>query len=105
MSAWTSPEFDDHEQVRQFADPQAGVPLAERGILHAPDHVINAGGIISGLEEVYAMPGRSGSEPTPLGERPARIHDRLAEIFERAAADGRTPEATAERMARELINR
>src|SRR4051812_28308539 len=25
MSAWTSPEFDDHEQVCQFADPASGL--------------------------------------------------------------------------------
>ncbi|HWE45649.1 MAG TPA: Glu/Leu/Phe/Val dehydrogenase dimerization domain-containing protein, partial [Caulobacteraceae bacterium] len=25
MSAWTSPEFDDHEQVCQFADPATGL--------------------------------------------------------------------------------
>lgn len=89
----------------QLASPQAGEALAARGILYAPDYVINAGGVISGLEEFYAMPGRSGSETTPLAERLARIHDRLIEIFERTAADGRTPEATAERMARELIGR
>lgn len=89
----------------QLASPAAGAALAARGVLYAPDYVINAGGVISGLEEFFSMPGRSGSEPTPLAERLARIHDRLAEIFERATREGRTPEATAEQMARELIGR
>lgn len=89
----------------QLASPAAGVTLAERGILYAPDFVINAGGIISGLEEYLKMPGRSGHVDTPLPVRLAGIHDRLAEIFERAARDHQTPEATAERLARELIGR
>ena len=67
--------------------------------------VINAGGISSGLEEFFAMPGRRGSAAPPLDARLAAIHDRLLEIFDRAEAEGRTPEATAEAMARELIGR
>jgi len=89
----------------QLASRQAGEALAARGILFAPDYVINAGGIISGLEEYFKMPGRSGTEATPLVKRLARIHDRLTEIFERAASEHRPPEATAEQMARELIGR
>lgn len=89
----------------QLASADAGIALAERGILYAPDFVINAGGIISGLEEYLRMPGRSGRVDTPLPARLAGIHDRLAEIFERAGRDHQTPEATAERRARELIGR
>jgi leucine dehydrogenase len=89
----------------QLASSDAGEALAARGILFAPDYVINAGGIISGLEEFFKMPGRNGSEATPLSVRLARIYDRLKEIFERAASEGRPPEAMAEQMARELIGR
>jgi leucine dehydrogenase len=74
-------------------------------VLYAPDYVINAGGVMSGIEEVLAMPGRSGSDPRSLDERLAGIHDRLLEIFDRAEAERRPPEAVAERMARELIGR
>ncbi|MFZ0499632.1 MAG: Glu/Leu/Phe/Val dehydrogenase dimerization domain-containing protein [Steroidobacteraceae bacterium] len=89
----------------QLASAAAGVALAERGILYAPDFVINAGGIISALEEYFRMPGREGRVDAPLPTRLAGIHDRLAEIFERAALQHQTPEATAERWARELIGR
>lgn len=89
----------------QLASAAAGVILAERGILYAPDFVINAGGIISGLEECLRMPGRSGHVDKPLPARLAGIRGRLAEIFERSARDGQTPAATAERLARELIGR
>lgn len=89
----------------QLASPKAGALLAERGVLYAPDYVINAGGVMSGMEEFFAMPGRKGSEPRPLDERLASIHDRLLEIFDRAGTERRPPEVTAERMARELIGR
>ncbi len=89
----------------QLASRAAGEALAARGILYAPDYVINAGGIISGMEEYLKMPGRSGNVDAPLTARLARIHDRLREIFDRAARTGQTPEATAEQMARELIGR
>lgn len=89
----------------QLDSPAAGIALAKNGILYAPDFVINAGGIISGLEEYLKMPGRTGHVDTPLPVRLGAIHDRLAEIFERSARESQTPEATAERLARELIGR
>jgi leucine dehydrogenase len=89
----------------QLASRQAGAALAARGILYAPDFVINAGGIISGLDAYFKMPGRNGSETVPLDTRLARIHGRLMEIFQRAASEHRPPEAAAEQMARELIGR
>src|SRR3546814_15337885 len=89
----------------QLATPEAGFILARRGILFAPDYVMNAGGIISGLEATNSMPGRSRVDFPRLGDSLARIHDRLLEIFERAAGEGRPPEVAAEEMARELIGR
>jgi leucine dehydrogenase len=89
----------------QLATPRAGVMLAERNILFAPDFVINAGGIISGLEAASRMPGRKQFEFAPLDVRLAAIHERLAEIFRRSRADGRPPEVAAEQMAREIIGR
>jgi leucine dehydrogenase len=89
----------------QLATSRAGAMLAERGILFAPDFVINAGGIISALEATSRMPGRKTVELAPLDARLAAIRDRLAEIFRRSRADGRPPEVTAEQMAREIIGR
>jgi len=89
----------------QLATPAAGAALARRGILFAPDYVLNAGGIISGLDATNTMPGRSAVAFPPLEESLAAIHDRLLQIFERAAAEQRPPEVAAEEMARELIGR
>ena len=89
----------------QLATPRAGAILAERNILFAPDFVLNAGGVISGLEAASNMPGRKQVKFAPLEERLEAIHDRLGEIFRRSRVEGRPPEVTAEQMARELIGR
>lgn len=89
----------------QLASPEAGEMLAERRILFAPDYVINAGGVISGLEAFQAMPGRKPAEAIPLDLRLAGIRDRLHEIFAKADEEGVPPEVMAESMAQELIGR
>lgn len=89
----------------QLATPKAGQILAEREILFAPDYVMNAGGIISGLQALNTIPGRSAAPVPPLEVSLAAIPNRLKEIFARARLEGRTPEVMAERIAREIIGR
>lgn len=89
----------------QLATPSAGALLAQRGILFAPDYVINAGGIISGLAAAHAMPGRPQPARPPIEESLAAIRVRLLEIFERSEKDRLPPEVVAERLAREIIGR
>ena len=89
----------------QLATPQAGKILAARGILFAPDYVINAGGIIGSMEAYYQAHGRDRSALLPIAERLTRIGACLREIFVRSRRDGRTPELTAEALAREIIGR
>lgn len=88
-----------------LATPEAGAILARRGILYAPDYVINAGGIISGLEVCNSLPGRPTVTFLPLEERLTGIYDRLRQIFERSEREHCRPDAMAERIARELIGR
>ena len=68
--------------------------LAERGILYAPDYVVNAGGIIQliGLED-------EGWDEAQLEERLAGIGDTLRELFAEADANGITPAEAADRLA------
>lgn len=89
----------------QLSSPAAGEALAQRDILFAPDYVINAGGIISGLEATQAMPGRKKVDIAPLADRLAGINSRLLEIFNRSETENQTPDATAQKMAQELIGR
>ena len=85
----------------QLATPAAGEALARRNILYAPDYVINAGGIISGLEALADMPGRVRPALRPLDERlaanPGRpaITDAGSSASRRAATAPPDPPASA----------
>jgi leucine dehydrogenase len=89
----------------QLASADLGERLQARGILFAPDYVINAGGVIGAVEEIAAIPGRNLRVSEPVAVRLCAIHDRLLDIFERSDQERSTPEATALRMAKELIAR
>jgi leucine dehydrogenase len=68
--------------------------LRERGILYAPDYVINAGGIINvGCE---LRPG--GYDAEYALARIHRIPDTLAGVFERARSEGITTHAAAQEL-------
>jgi leucine dehydrogenase len=89
----------------QLASASAGERLAKRGILFAPDYVLNAGGIISGLEAVMTLRGQSAEQLAPLEGRLKKIRERLLEIFDLSAETGQPPEQAAEMLARRLIAR
>ncbi len=89
----------------QLARSEHGVMLADRGILYAPDYVINAGGII-GVALEYL--GRRGGTPYTKEEANGRIEQipgRLAAIWEESAASGLPADVVADRMAQKLIGR
>ena len=81
----------------QLADASVGATLKSRGILYAPDYVINAGGVISaGLEYL----GNDGFE-SKVGE----IGPRLAQIFDEAQATGKMEAEVADAMALAILSR
>jgi glutamate dehydrogenase/leucine dehydrogenase len=82
----------------QLATPEDAQRLHDRGILYAPDYVINAGGVIQllGLEDF-------GWDEEELGRNLATIGDTLRMLFRTADEDGITPAAAAERVAAERI--
>jgi leucine dehydrogenase len=89
----------------QLAKAGHGKQLADRGILYAPDYVINAGGIISVTLEYLA---RQNGQPCDINEvrkRLAQIPGRLEEIWQQAADTGVSPDVVADRMAQKLIGR
>lgn len=89
----------------QLARPEHGQALAARGILYAPDYVINAGGIISvTLEYIARREGRQG-DINEVRERIAQIPARLRQIWEQSDSTGSTPDAVADKMAQHLIGR
>ena len=84
----------------QLSTPDDGDRLHARGILFAPDYVINAGGIINVALEYLGQGDRSEVEA-----RIARIPERLETIWAESAATGDTPARVADRMAQALIGR
>ena len=79
-----------------LASPRHGAALAERGILFAPDFVINAGAVVHGA--LFHLEGRA-----PPVARIRAIGDVVGEVLDGAAQQGVPPEVLAERMARERV--
>jgi len=84
----------------QLARPEDGDRLQDRGILYAPDYVINAGGIINVSTE-YLKDGDQAEVRRKIEQIPVR----LEEIWAESAATGRNPAAVADLMAQRLIGR
>jgi len=84
----------------QLATAADGAALMERGILYAPDYVINAGGIINVCTE-YLGDG----DAALVRERIQGIPNRLEQIWTESAETGRDPGVVADAMAQRLIGR
>src|SRR5256885_12652750 len=84
----------------QLATPEDGARLHARGILYAPDYVINAGGIINVCTE-YLNDG----DASLVRRRIEGIPVRLQQIWAEGAESGRDPAAVADAMAQRLIGR
>ncbi len=84
----------------QLASPGDGDRLHGRGILFAPDYVINAGGIIN-----VALQYLGKSDRAAVAAQVAMIPARLESIWAECAATGEAPARVADRMAQSLIGR
>ena len=83
----------------QLLEDRHGAALHARGILYAPDYVINAGGLINIALELE--PG--GYDRARALARVEGIGATLAEVFERADRTGMPTHEVADRIARERI--
>ncbi|WP_438487255.1 Leu/Phe/Val dehydrogenase [Streptomyces sp. S186] len=77
----------------QLAHPGVEKDLSDRGILYAPDYVVNAGGVIQVADELH------GFDFDRCKAKAAKIFDTTLSIFARAKADGIPPAAAADRIA------
>jgi leucine dehydrogenase len=84
----------------QLATPEDGRRVHDRGILYAPDYVINAGGIINVCTE-YLGDG----DASLVRQRIEGIPVRLEQVWTESATTGRDPAAVADAMAQRLIGR
>lgn len=74
-----------------------GDALHEAGILYAPDYVGNAGGVMSGCQELL------GWTPIETLTRVDAIYNNMLAILNSAAAAGLPPSRMADQMAREIL--
>ncbi|MFE6458518.1 Leu/Phe/Val dehydrogenase [Streptomyces cinereoruber] len=71
--------------------------LEERGILYAPDYVVNAGGVIQVADELH------GFDFDRCKAKATKIFDTTLAIFARAKEDGIPPAAAADRIAEQRM--
>lgn len=83
----------------QLALPEHDEALHKRGILYAPDFVINAGGIIDVFYE------RSGPNPDVVREHVESIAETLTEIFTRSDRNNQPTGAIANQLAEERFRK
>ncbi|GHF05371.1 valine dehydrogenase [Streptomyces spiralis] len=81
----------------QLAHPGVEKDLADRGILYAPDYVVNAGGVIQVADELH------GFDFDRCKAKAAKIFDTTLAIFARAKDDGIPPAAAADRIAEQRM--
>lgn len=89
----------------QLARAKHGAKLAERGILYAPDYVINSGGIISVAMEYLCKRDERPCDINEVRKRIADIPGRLETIWQESDATDISPDVVADRMAQKLIGR
>lgn len=77
----------------QLAHPDPAWTLHDRGILYAPDYVVNAGGVIHVFDELY------GYDAGRVRSRIERIYETTKAVLEHAALTGVPPAVAADRIA------
>jgi len=77
----------------QLAHPGVEKQLADRGILYAPDYVVNAGGVIQVADEI------AGFDFERAKAKATKIFDTTRRIFALAAEEGVPPAVAADRLA------
>jgi leucine dehydrogenase len=82
----------------QLASVKDGARLTERGILYAPDYVINAGGVISVANEYLG-----NITAAKVRSEVCRIPERLRRIFADAESSARPTNVVADELAQQIV--
>ena len=81
----------------QLASADVADTLQARGILYAPDYIINSGGLI------YVALRHRGESLAAITAHLAKISQRLTEVYAHAQADKRSPARVADALAERLL--
>ena len=87
----------------QLATPEVGRALFERGMLYAPDYVINGGGIINVAAEIAALEAGTSFDAAWVAAKLDRLTQSLDEVLARSIAERRPTHEVANEMAKARI--
>jgi valine dehydrogenase (NAD+) len=93
----------------QLATPDVAEQLRGRGILYAPDYLVNAGGVIQvdderhGSSGVLPLSGKPGFSFERAKEKTERIFHTTLRVLEAAEEQGVSPAVAADRLAEERM--
>lgn len=87
----------------QLATPEIGRTLFDKGVLYAPDYVVNGGGIINVAAEMNARQIKGAFDPAWVEMKLARLIETFEEILDRSAAEGRPTHEIADAIAEARI--
>ncbi|KRA59523.1 amino acid dehydrogenase [Caulobacter sp. Root655] len=87
----------------QLADATIGQAVFDRGILYAPDYVINGGGIINVAGEIRALAAGAAFDPQWVATKLDRLAQTLGEVLDHSLIDKRPANLVADEIARSRI--
>lgn len=87
----------------QLATNDIGDELFRRGVLYAPDYVVNGGGIINVASELAARQTGGAYDPAWVERKLSRLMETLREVLERSQNEGRPTYAIADAIAEARI--
>ncbi len=87
----------------QLGGPDVGQILFERGVLYAPDYVINGGGIINVAAEINALKSGGAYDAAWVETKLQRLMVTLDEVLTRSADEKRPPHGVAAEIAKARI--
>ena len=87
----------------QLANAAIGQAVFERGILYAPDYVINGGGIINVAAEIRALEAGGAFDAAWVSTKLDRLAQTLGEVIAQSIAEKRPADLVADEIARARI--
>lgn len=88
----------------QLETPENAIALRDRGVLYAPDYVINGGGLLHMECERQMSEGGENDDQSLLERKILSIGNTVAEIISRANREGRTTIDVADEMAERRLS-
>ena len=84
----------------QLENSQAGRILKRRGILYAPDYIVNAGGLISVAEELSRHPSKK-----TIVKKVVKIKDTLKKVIKISKKTGKPTSVVADELAEKIFKK